>query len=424
MTDRATRRETLAILGAASVAGLAAPRLNAQAGPRVVVVGGGFGGASCARYLRKLAPEVAATLVDPAPAIVTCPFSNTVIAGLNEIETITHGFDGLRAAGVEVVQDAASAIDLDAREVRLAGGARLGYDRLVVSPGIDFKPNAVEGYDGPAIEVMPHAWKGGEQTLLLRRQIESMPDGGTVVMTVPANPIRCPPGPYERASLIAWHLKARKPRSKLLVVDAKDNFSKQGLFNEAWAALYSDLIEWVPFAQAGNLLRVDPATMTVETEFERFRGSVVNVIPPQRAAGIAVEAGLTGGEDWCEVNQATFESVEAAGVHVLGDSAIAGAMPKSGFSAGSQGKFCAAAIAAMLKGDPAPEPSLINTCYSLVAPNYAISVAAVYRLEEGKIVGVEGAGGVSPSDASAEFREAEADYARGWYASITSEIYG
>ncbi len=425
MKSRTTRRNILKIIGAGSLAGLAPLSVLAQARGRVLVVGGGFGGATCARYLRQIAPNIDVTIIEPSPAFVTCPFSNTVIAGLNEIEAVTHAFDGLRAAGVTVVQDRVMGIDADANTVRLAGGATLSYDRLVVSPGIDFKTTMIEGYDDDASEVMPHAWKAGVQTLLLRRQIEEMDDGGVVIMTIPANPIRCPPGPYERASLIAYYLKTRKPRSKILLLDTKDKFSKQALFIEAWEALYPGIIEWVPFAQAGNLLSVDKGTKTVVTEFARASGDVVNVIPPQRAANIARDAGLTEDGDWCVVNQATFESAVAPGIHVLGDAAIAGAMPKSGFSAGSQGKMCAAVIAAILGGKPLPEPSFINTCYSLVAPDYGISVAAVYRLgDDGKITAVEGAGGVSPSGASTEFRQSEANYARGWYKSITSEIFG
>ena len=415
----------LKIFGAGSLTGLAPLSVSAQTRGQVLVVGGGFGGATCARYLRQFAPNIDVSIIEPSPAFVTCPFSNTVIAGLREIGEVTHSFDGLRAAGVTVVQDQVMGIDADANSVRLAGGDTLGYDRLVMSPGIDFKTSMIEGYDDDASEVMPHAWKAGRQTLLLRRQIEEMHDGGVVVMTIPANPFRCPPGPYERASLIAHYLKTRKPRSKILLLDAKDKFSKQALFFEAWETLYPGLIEWVPFAQSGNLLSVDKSTKTVETEFERMSGDVVNVIPPQRAANIVRNAGLTEEGDWCVVDQATFESAVAPEIHVLGDSAIAGAMPKSGFSASSQGKMCAAAIAAILGGKPLPEPSLVNACYSLVAPDYGISVAAVYRLgRDGKITAVEGAGGVSPSGASAEFRHKEANYARGWYKSITSEVFG
>jgi len=425
MTARTTRRDVVKLMGAAAVAGIAPHSSWAQATGRIVIVGGGFGGATCARYLRRLAPGLDVSLIDPNDAFVTCPFSNTVIAGINDLDYVTHGYDGLRGAGVTVIKDSVTAIDPDAGNVRLAGGDAVPYDRLVVSPGIDFKWGAIEGYDEAAAEIMPHAWKAGPQTALLRSQLEAMDDGGVVVIAVPPNPFRCPPGPYERASLIAYYLKTQKPRSKILLLDAKDAFSKQGLFMEAWETLYGDMIEWVPFAQNGNFTRVDTSTMTIFSEFGEHQGDVINVIPPQRAAAVVDTAGLTDGGDWCMIDQSTFESIVVPGIHVLGDAAIAGAMPKSGFSAGSQAKTCAHIIVAMQSGGPLPTPSFINTCYSLAAPDYGFSVAAVYRLgDDGTITAVEGAGGVSPSGASAAIRTLEAAYARSWYANITTEMFG
>jgi sulfide dehydrogenase [flavocytochrome c] flavoprotein subunit len=255
--------------------------------------------------------------------------------------------------------------------------------------------------------------------------LQAMPDGGVVVISVPANPYRCPPGPYERASLIAHYLKTHKPRSKLMILDAKDSFSKQPLFLQAWAELYGPLLEWVPFAKGGSLLRVDAAGGELITEFGRFRADVANVIPPQRAANIAFQSGLAAEDGWCTVDAASFESTRVAGVHVLGDAIVAGAMPKSGFAASSQGKACAHAIAAMLAGQAPLAPSFINTCYSLVAPDYGISVADVFRVGEGgRIEAVKGAGGISPKDAPPANRIAEADYARGWYAAISTDIWG
>ncbi|HSF65753.1 MAG TPA: FCSD flavin-binding domain-containing protein, partial [Paracoccaceae bacterium] len=321
--------------------------------------------------------------------------------------------------------DRVDSIDADRRSLRLAGGADLSWDRLIVSPGIDIRWDAIEGYGPEAAEVMPHAWKAGAQTALLRDQLQAMDDGGVVLMTIPQNPYRCPPGPYERASLIAHYLKTRKPRSKLILLDAKDRFSKQALFQEAWAALYPDHLEWVPFAQNGNLLRVDPATRTVQTEFGRMQGDVVNVIPPQRAGALAVTSGLTGGQDWCEVDQASFAARALPGVHVLGDAAIAGAMPKSAFSATAQAKLCAAAIVADLSGTAVPEALLVNTCYSLVAPDWGISVADVFRIgADGTLVAVEGAGGISPLAQDAGFRQREAGYARSWFANMTADTWG
>jgi NADPH-dependent 2,4-dienoyl-CoA reductase/sulfur reductase-like enzyme len=420
-----TRRDLLKLTGAASLAALAPLPAWAQAKGKIVIVGGGFGGATCARYLRRLAPELEISVIEPSDNFITCPFSNTVIAGMNGMELITHSFDAIRRSGVTMIKDRVTAIDAAARTVRLAGGNAVPYDRLVLSPGIDFKWKAIEGYDEAAAEIMPHAWKAGAQTLLLRRQLEAMPDGGVVVMTSPPNPYRCPPGPYERASLIAYYLKTKKPRSKLILLDSKDTFSKQGLFIEGWKQLYSGILEWVPFAQNGNILRVDPQTKTVYTEFGEQKGDVVNVIPPQRAASIVDSANLTGGGDWCQVNPATMESKVAQNIHVLGDAIIAGAMPKSGFSAGSQAKTCAFAIAALQSNNAPPTPSLVNTCYSLLAPDYGITVADVFRIgEDGTITAVQGAGGVSPTGASPEFRSLEADFARGWYASITADMFG
>ena len=365
------------------------------------------------------------TVIEPDASIITCPFSNGVIAGLDTIDRITHGLDALAKDGVTLVRDRVVGFDPRARTVRLAGGNDLPYDRLVLSPGIDLKWGAIEGYDEAAAEVMPHAWKAGPQTLLLRRQLEAMEDGGVVIISSPPNPYRCPPGPYERASLVAHYLKTHKPRSKVIVLDAKDNFSKQPLFLEAWKKLYPGLLEWMPFASAGNLLRVDPATKTFHAEFVDVRADVANVIPPQRASRLVDAAGLTAGGDWVRVDPSTFESVVAPGVHVLGDAIIAGAMPKSAFAATSQAKVCAFAIAALQAGREPPTPLFLNTCYSLIAPDYGITVSDVFRVAaNGSITPVEGAGGISKVGAPVEVRAKEAEYARGWYASIIAETYG
>ena len=418
-----SRRDVLKLAGVATAAGLVARPAFSQSPGHVVVVGGGFGGATAAKYLRRAGVDV--TLIEKNPTFATCPFSNTVLGGINEIDSITHGYDGLAGHGVQVVQDTVTRINATNKSVSLQGGTAVSYDRLVLSPGIDFKWGEIEGYDEAAATTMPHAWKAGAQTELLRRQLIAMDDGGVVGIAPPANPFRCPPGPYERASLIAHYLKTHKPASKVLILDAKDSFSKKGLFEAGWAELYGDMIEWVPFSQGGNVARVDPATMTVYTDFDTHQVDVANIIPAQRSNRLVDTAGLADGGDWCPINQLTFESTVQPGIHILGDASIAGAMPKSGFSANAQAKVCAAAIAALLRGDEPPSPSFINTCYSLVGPDYGISVAAVYRLnEEGSIAGVQGAGGVSPGDANAEFRKMEAEYARGWYASITADMFG
>ena len=421
-----SRRELLKLAGGAAVAGLFTSRASARArGGRVVVVGAGFGGATCARYLRRLAPKLDVTLVERGERFVTCPFSNSVIAGLQGLGSVTHGFEGLRRRGVTVLEEEAVAIDPEGGTVRLAGGGSLPFDRLVLSPGIDLKWHAIQGYDEAAAARMPHAWKAGAQTALLRRQLEAMEDGGLVVITVPASPFRCPPGPYERASLIADYLHREKPRSKVLILDANDGFSKQGLFREGWERLYPGLIEWVGFSHGGNVIAVDPGAMEVRTDFESFRADVANIIPPQRSARLVDTADLAAGGDWCRVDHRTFESAVVPNIHLLGDAILAGAMPKSGFSANSQAKVCARAVVALLRDEEPPEPAFINTCYSLLAADYGISVAAVYRLDDdGEIAPVPGSGGVSPTGAPLAFRRAEADYARGWYASITADMFG
>ena len=414
-----------AAAGAAGCAGMAPGRTAKARKAKVVVVGGGPGGATCAKYLRRFAPEVEVTLVEPARRFVTCFGSNWVLGGLRGMAAITHGYDGLRRRGVRVVHDRVTAIDPEARRVRLAGGASLPYDRLVVSPGIDFRWDAIDGAGPEAAELVPHAWKAGPQTVLLRRQIEAMPDGGTVLICPPGNPFRCPPGPYERASLVAHYLKRHKPRAKVLILDAKDKFSKQPLFMDAWKALYGDMIEWIPGSGGGLVHRVDPRTRTVYTEggLGRHRGDVVNLIPPQKAGALAHAAGLTDGSGWCPVRHDTFESRRIPGVHVIGDASIASPMPKSGHAANTQAKMTAAAIALLLREQTLPAASWVNTCYSLVGPDYGISVAAVYTLADGRIVKVKGAGGVSPRRAGPGFRRQEAVYARGWYENITRDIF-
>jgi NADPH-dependent 2,4-dienoyl-CoA reductase/sulfur reductase-like enzyme len=418
-----TRRQFLR-LAAASAALWPAPALAQSAGPRVVVVGGGFGGASCARALRQLDPRVAVTLVEASATFTACPLSNAVIGGLRELSAQQFTYARVAAAGITLVPATATAVDPAAKSVTLADGTRLPYDRLVLAPGIDIRWGALPGYDEAAAAVMPHAWKAGEQTLLLRRQLEAMDDGGLVVIAAPANPFRCPPGPYERASLIAHYLKTKKPKSKLLVLDAKDAFSKQRLFQAAWAELYPGLLEWVPLSKGGAVTSVDAATRTLVTDFGKHQAKVANVIPPQKAGRIAEAAGVTDRSGWCPIDPATFESKLQPGIHVVGDAAIAGAMPKSAFAANSQAKSCAAAVVTLLAGGTPAAPKLINTCYSLVAPDYGISVAGVYAPSGGQLADVPGAGGVSPANAPRATRAAEAVLAEAWFRTITGEVFG
>ena len=420
-----TRRQFLALGAAASASALLPlPAVGQGTQPRVVVVGGGFAGASCARALRHAGVPLAVTLVEPSTAFTACPLSNVVIGGLRELSAQQFGYDRVAADGITIARTSATGVDAQARSVTLADGVRLPYDRLVLAPGIDIRWGALSGYDEAAAAQMPHACRAGDQTLLLRRQLEAMPDGGLVVISAPANPFRCPPGPYERASLIAHYLKTKKPRSKLIVLDAKDTFSKQRLFQAAWAELYPGLLEWVSLSKGGNVTSVDPSTRTFVTDFGRHQAAVANVIPPQKAGRIAEVAGVADRSGWCPIDPATFESKLVPGVHVIGDAAIAGAMPKSAFAANSQAKTCAAAVARLLTGGTPATPKLINTCYSLVAPDYGISVAGVYTPTGGQLADVPGAGGVSPSDAPRATRAAEAVLAEAWFRTITAEIFG
>jgi sulfide dehydrogenase [flavocytochrome c] flavoprotein chain len=400
------------------------PAFSQGAASRVVVIGGGFAGASCARALRQLDPGIAVTLVEPNTTFTACPLSNAVIAGLRELSAQQFTYERVAADGIVVARTTATAVDPHARSVTLRDGARLPYDRLVLAPGIDLRWGALPGYDEAAAEQVPHAWRAGEQTLLLRRQLEAMPDGGLVVITAPANPFRCPPGPYERASLIAHYLKTKKPRAKLLVLDAKDTFSKQRLFQAAWAELYPGLLEWVPLSKGGNVTAVEVTTRTVVTDFGRHKAAVANVIPPQKAGRIADAAGVADRSGWCPIDPVTFESRLQPNIHVIGDAAIAGAMPKSAFAANSQAKTCAAAVARLLKGTAPSTPKLINTCYSLVAPDYAISIAGVYQPSSGQLADVPGAGGVSPTEAPRATRAAEAVLAEAWFRTIAAEVFG
>ncbi|MBI2714864.1 MAG: FAD-dependent oxidoreductase [Rhizobiales bacterium] len=423
MTLHPTRRNFLRSSAAIASATLFPLPALAQAAPRVIVVGGGFGGATVARQIKAIDPKFHVTLVESSATFTACPLSNAVIGGLRDLKAQQFGYDKVRAAGVNVVIGTAIGVNTGSRTVRLTD-ATLPYDRLVLAPGIDIRWDGLPGYNEAASAKMPHAWRAGDQTTLLRSQLEAMEDGGLVVMSAPANPFRCPPGPYERASLIAHYLKTKKPKSKLIVLDAKDQFSKQRLFQNAWKELYPDHLEWVSLSSGGKVTSVDPATNTLTTEFGKHVAKVANVIPPQKAGRIADLAGVTNQTGWVPIDPMTFESRQIPGIHVIGDATIAGAMPKSAFAANSQGKACAAAVAKLLTGAKPPEPKLINTCYSLVAPDYGISVAGVYVPANGMLAEVQGSGGVSPLDAPRDVRVTEATYAEAWFRTITSEVFG
>lgn len=418
-----SRRGLLAGIAGTAAASAFAPQAISQTRAQLVVIGGGFGGATAAKFLKHFLPAASVTLIEPNETYSACPFSNLVIGGVREMSEQTFNYEGLKALGIAVIQDRATGIDADTRTVSTAAGTSIQYDRLVLSPGIDIRWGALEGYDEAAAEIMPHAWKAGAQTMLLRRQLEAMEDGGLVVMSVPQAPFRCPPGPYERASLIAHYLKTSKPNSKLLVLDAKDDFSKKPLFMQAWAERYPDHLEWRGAADFGRVVSVDPSTMTLSTDFEDIVADVANVIPPQKAGAIAEQAGIADETGWCPINPLDFSSPIHPDVHVIGDATIAAPMPKSAFSANLQAKFCAMQIARGLSGLEVEPTVLANTCYSFIAPDAAISITGVYDNSNGKLTSIEGSGGLSSSTPAAGEREAEARQADDWFAAITHQAF-
>jgi sulfide dehydrogenase [flavocytochrome c] flavoprotein chain len=418
-----TRRDALRGV-AVSAATLAFPHPSiAQSAPRAVVIGGGFGGTACARALKRIDPKLTVTLVEPSPTFTACPLSNEVIAGLREIDAQQFRYDRIAADGINVIAQAATKIDAQARTVTLAEGTSLSYDRLVLAPGIDLHFDALEGYDEAASTKMPHAWKAGEQTLLLRRQLEAIDDGGLVVLAVPASPSRCPPAPYERASLIAHYLKSRKPRSKVLILDAKDTFSQQKLFENAWKELYGGMIERIALSQGGRVTSVDPATNKIVTEFGDYTAAVANVIPPQKAGRIAEIAGTADKTGWCPIDPVTFASKLVPNVHVIGDACLGGGIPKSASAANAQGKACAAAIVNLIAGKAPETPRLTGICYNTVAPGYAFSLAGIY-LPKGDIFAEAEGNATSLVDASREVRAREAEEAQTWYKTITADAFG
>ncbi len=416
-------------LSGAAAAGVFAPAfVRAQTQARLLIVGGGFGGASAANFARRTYPWLDVTLVEPQTRFVTCPYRNLVLAGKKTIGDISHNYDGLRARGVRVVHDYVVGIDAGARNVRLRGGETIAYDKMILSPGIAVRWGAIEGYDEAAAQIMPHAWTPGDaaQTQVLRAQLEAMPDGGVVGFAIPGNPFRCPPGPYERISMVASYLKRHKPKSKILALDAKDAFSKQGLFQDAWNELYPGMIEWVPANKDGRVTRVDAKERVLESEFGiRHKVAVANVIPPQAAAAIVRDAGFADQSGWAPVNPLTFESRVAPHIHIIGDANIPGPMPKSGYIANSTAKQAVASAAAALRGEAAPSAVYFNTCYSHVGEDYGISVVGVFRpnADGSAIVEVPNSGGVSPRGSLPEQRRLEALYADAWYESITRDMF-
>jgi sulfide dehydrogenase [flavocytochrome c] flavoprotein subunit len=410
------RRDFLKVSAALALAGCATPGGSKA---RVVVIGGGYGGATAAKYIRMWDPGIEVVMVERADVFTSCPISNLVLGGNRSMQDIRHGYDGLRKRGVQVVRDEATAVDVAKKTVKLARGADLRYDRLVVSPAVDFLFDEVQGYAASQATVL-HAWKAGEQTIALRQQLEAMKDGGVYVLSIPVAPYRCPPGPYERACQVAHYFKRAKPRSKIVLLDANPDVTSKGpLFKRAWEELYKGMIEYRGNAK---VIGVDGKSMTVRTDFDTVKGDVLNVVPPQRAGDIAQKAGLiTHNNRWCDVDWRTLESKAVKEVHVLGDATLsASAMPKSGHMANAHAKVCAAAVIELLNGRaPNPNPVMTNTCYSFVSDKEVIHVASVHQYDaaQNTILPVKGAGGVSAARS-----EQEGAYGWSWARNIWADM--
>ena len=411
--------------GAAAAATLSAPAVLAEGHgkPNVVVIGGGAGGATAARYIAKDSDgAVHVTLVEPTRTYYTCFFSNLYLGGFQEFDDLGHTYGKLAAEyGVNVVHDWAIDVDRDAKTVTLAGGATLPYDKLILSPGIDFVDGAVDGWSVAAQNAMPHAYKGGSQTELLKAQVMAMPEGGTFAMVAPPNPFRCPPGPYERISMVAHVLKKTNPTAKIIVADPKPKFSKMGLFQEGWADLYGGMIDWIGEDFGGGNVSVNPEAMTITIDGEETAVDVCNVIPAQKAGRIAELAGVTDG-NWAPVNGADMSTKADADVYVLGDASQQGDMPKSGFSANSQAKVCANAVRGALTGSKVFPAKFSNTCWSLIDADNGVKVGATYEPTEEKIAKVDGF--ISQTGEDAATRKATYEESLGWYAGITADMFG
>ncbi|KIC08200.1 flavocytochrome C [Leisingera sp. ANG-M1] len=409
--------------GAAAAAALQAPAVLGAGKPRVVVVGGGAGGATAARYIAKDSKgAIDVTLVEPTRTYYTCFFSNLYIGGFQDLAGIAHSYGTLASQyGVNVVHDWAVGIDRDARTVSLAGGGMLPYDRLILSPGIDFVDGAVEGWDITSQNKMPHAYKAGSQSELLKAQIEAMPEGGTFAMVAPPNPYRCPPGPYERVSMVAHVLKQRNPTAKIIVADPKPKFSKMALFQEGWGSHYDGMIDWIGEEFGGGNVSVDPDAMTVTIDGEVTKVDACNVIPAMKAGRICEMAGITEG-NWAPVSGHTMQSRLDENIHVLGDACAQGDMPKSGFSANSQAKVAAMAVRGALTDSKVFPAKFSNTCWSLIGTNDGVKVGATYQATDEKIAKVDGF--ISQTGEDAELRQATYEESIGWYAGITSDMFG
>ena len=409
---------------AAAAALLSAPSLHAgsHAKPRVVVVGGGAGGATAARYIAKDSKgAVDVTLVEPTRTYYTCFFSNLYLGGVKEFDDIGHTYGKLAASGINVVHDWAIGVDRDKKMVSLAGGSALPYDKLILSPGIDFVEGAVEGWDLSSQNAMPHAYKAGSQSELLKAQIMAMPQGGTYAMVAPPNPYRCPPGPYERVSMVAHYLSQHNPTAKIIVADPKPKFSKMALFQEGWNAHYAGMIDWIGSEFGGENVSVDPSAMTISIDGESINVDACNVVPAMKAGRIAAVAGVTDG-NWAPVNAVDMSSKADADIYVLGDASQQGDMPKSGFSANSQAKVCANAVRGALTGSKIFPAKFANTCWSLINADDGVKVGATYKATDEKIAKVDGF--ISKTGETADIRKQTYLESEDWYTGITSDMFG
>jgi sulfide dehydrogenase [flavocytochrome c] flavoprotein subunit len=422
MTNLNRRHFSALFAGTAATGMLAMPNIARAAKPKVVVVGGGAGGATAARYLAKDSKgAIDVTLVEASKRYYTCFFSNLYLGGYRDYDSIGHGYDGLAYGhGINMVHDWASSVDTAGKKLMLASGASLSYDKLVLSPGIDIKYDSVDGYSVEAQNAMPHAWKSGTQVQLLKAQVENMKEGGTYVMVAPPNPYRCPPGPYERVSMIAHIFKQKNPTAKIIILDPKVKFSKQALFMEGWQKHYPGMVEWIGAGMHGGIKNVNPETMEIETDLDTFKADAATVIPGQKAGSIAFAAGVTDG-DWAPIVPATMASRADENIFVLGDASVASAMPKSGFSANSQAKVAANAIRGQLTGSKVFPARFANTCWSLISTDDGVKVGASYTAGDEKIEAVDTF--VSKTGEDAALRKATYEESEGWYSSITTDMF-
>lgn len=430
-----SRRELIKRFGISAVAasGLfgASALAQTKGAQHVVVIGGGIGGATFAKYLRFADADVKITVIEPNKEYITCLRTNDVMVDLHTLDELTFSYDTLRNQyGVNFVFDKVTDVDFDKKRIRTAQGENLGYDKLVISPGVDFR---FEDYEGLTEELtdttLPHAYKAGAQTLLLRDQLQSMPQGGTFVLSPPAGNFRCPPGPYERASMFAEWMQKHNPTGKILILDPKDTHSKYGPFRKGWERLYGfgtdkSMIDWVSLSEGGRVTGVDHKNKVLKTDGGEVKYDACNIIPNQKAGKIAQHLGLVDASGWCPIKRQTFESTIQSDVYVLGDSTIADAMPKSGNAANTQAKVAAKAIAAELKGETPGQAIFANVCFSLVGSRYGISISAIYEVRDNRIVAKGKSAGVSPIVESPAQATLEAVYQKNWHRTFVKDVFG